>query len=178
MCSTRLRQGCAAAEDACRRRGCIRISSPASASTFTPSDRAASICLGDSTPESVRAGYDSQGAVARVGDIEMQSHRDHRFQDAGWRLDMDNALLDRPRPEPLGRALGCNGDGKVLVPRNLPIGAFSFVKPQGPNSPDLALRRKRRADPCGKTLDLKSIEQVAMPSLAVVETKSRGQFLR
>jgi hypothetical protein len=77
------------------------------------------------------ARQDEQRSVCRIRAIQMQAQSQHVLKNAhGW-LDVGNAVLDRPGPEPVPVETLADGDRQVLVPTDKPVGARQLIEEEG-----------------------------------------------
>jgi hypothetical protein len=93
---------------ACRAGACDDLASASSG-------RAADLVIAQQSA-SVRSWKHQQRPVAFVALVEVQTHRNHPLEHSRGRLDVDDTILDGPRPEPRRFDALLNGDGRVLVP--------------------------------------------------------------
>ena len=76
----------------------------------------------------VGAGDDAEGTILCLAGVEMQANGQHIFEYVGGRLDVEDAGFGGPWAEALSFYATPDGDGHILVPRNLPVGICNLVE--------------------------------------------------
>jgi hypothetical protein len=95
---------------------------------------------------SMGAGRNQQRSVIRRYRIEMDSDRDHSFNQIEGRFDMIDAVFSIPVFEAEDACSLVNGDCSILMPAQTPVGSRVFVEQDGPD------RLRANAQPTGYNL--------------------------
>ena len=77
---------------------------------------------GGHTAEPVRARRNPERRVVGIDRVEVNSRRGHGLNDRERRLDVQQAVLHRPRPEARRLDTFLDDDGAILVPAEIPVG--------------------------------------------------------
>jgi hypothetical protein len=69
----------------------------------------------------VGCGHHSERTVIHAAVVEVDSNGQHVAEDTGWRTNMSDAGLYRPRPPTIGINSSLDGNKAILMPAYLPI---------------------------------------------------------
>jgi hypothetical protein len=86
---------------------------------------------GIQSSHSMRTWDNAQGAVRFVTIIQMETESYHALQNFHWRLHVWNTVLGRPRTVASYINPLFDRDGKILMPRDKPVGLGRFIKKDG-----------------------------------------------
>ena len=84
--------------------------------------------VGGDFSQAVASRDDAKGAIGGRSFVEVNSDRDHFFQEGDRRLDVDCFLFDGPRAVALNVTFFDNGNGEVLMPGHRPVLIGSLVE--------------------------------------------------
>ena len=95
----------------------------------------------------VRAWKDAERAVVGAAVVEMHPYGHHALKHRDWWLHVVNSCLDAPGAIALDLTTSPDGDGEILMPRDLPVRGGRLVEQQGPNGKGIRTEDRRGRSP-------------------------------